>query len=482
MNKPLLHCLAAAAAAGLGWLAGTSAASAEAKPGAQARESKPAASAGRSAVPLAWAQQIAAVRRVPGARAETAWIKWCFAIPDSDVPAAIAKLNPWSDFHALRCLYARWARLDPEAAWASFRKSAIPEDVQHFYLHEDENSPAHGLESSRLHSSARSLIASRMLVSMESRDPAAAKALAAKLRAPRSEDARDVPVRGFLSIEVDRLLSRATRDGDPALPPAVAAAAAARVQDEEAKQPALEGAARRWLQSDPSAACAWLQQLPSEERSAFRLESLEWALHYATPADRTKTLFALLDARNVSSERIERAGREGRTSIGGDSDAVANAIKAAAGWAAQDPAAAREWLTALPDGNMKAVLAGTVAGSLVRTDVNTAITLLNNTGGDQAVAVGALMRGWLETDARAALEWAGKIDDIPLRDTSRTTAALQLVGTDPALAIETARTVTDPAQRQSVFKQVQQSLSWNPAALSALREKFPGEGWPESSR
>lgn len=480
MNQPLLHLLTACAAAGLGWLAGSSSSDAPAPAPTPRISSDKAGPILRPAARSSWEAQIASVRHVPGAQAESAWIKWCFAIPDADVPAAIAKLNPYSDFHALRCLYARWARLDPAAAWASFRKSAIPDKVSHFYLHEDDERRERGLVQSSFGTSPRALIASRILASIASQDPAAARALATKLRTPGSEDAKDVPVSSYLHIEVDRLLATQDPAASDAAPPSHAAADAAALTDVSMRGEALEKAALNWLQSDPAAACAWLQQLSLRDLGAFELVNLEWGLNHATPADRTRTLFALLEARGVTAEEIQRAGSDGRTGFPmGNNDSVANAGKAVLAWAKQDAAAARNWLTALPGGNLQAMLAGTIAGELVRTDVNAGIALLNQTGGDQDLAVCALMRSWMEADARAALAWAAKIDDAALRDTSRSTAAQQIAATDPALALETARTLTDPALRSAIFKQVRQSLSWNPAALRELAAKFPGTEWSE---
>ena len=464
----------AAAAAGLGWLAGASPERGVRGPsrGQAARRMAPL----RIDAQTLWEKQIAGVRRVPGARAETAWIKWCFAIPDADVPAAIAKLNPCSDFHALRCLYARWARLDPDAAWASFRQSSIPHSVHHF--HYDESQTFSFLRNAAVNASPRSLIASRMLASMESSDPAAAKAFAARLLVSGSDEARGVPMSGLLADEVNRLVGNPAASDDPGTSPAQSAAAAAARPDGPARSEALELAAQRWLQQDPSAACAWLQQLPPRDRKSLGSGNVEQMLSQVSPADRTRTLQAFHDGREDGAVAATVDGKVDLHNIlRGEPGLVAAASRAAVDWTRENPGAAMEWLATLRDGSLKASLTGAVAGAVARTDVNTAIGLLNDTGGDQSLAVGAFMRSWLESDARAALEWAESIDDASLRDIARSTAGVQLADADPVLALEIARTVTDSEQRQCIVRSAQFSLVWNPAALRDLKQRFPGYPW-----
>ena len=117
---------------------------------------------------------------------------------------------------------------------------------------------------------------------------------------------------------------------------------------------------------------------------------------------------------------------------------------------------------------------GELAGVL---DAN---ALLNETGGDQSLAIHGLMRGWVEADAQVALGWAEKIDDVLLRDTSREMAAIALAGTEPALALEAVRAIADDKARRQIYQTVKKNFSWNPATLADLRSRFPGEDWNET--
>jgi len=152
-------------------------------------------------------------------------------------------------------------------------------------------------------------------------------------------------------------------------------------------------------------------------------------------------------------------------------------------WMTQDASAAKQWLGAQPESELKSLLTGEAAAALARTDVNAAVALLNATpGGDSEFALRSFTNGWMESDARACLAWAGKIPDAATRDLCLTNAALTLSASDPALALTTARTLTDGAARDKVFATVKRSLSWNPAALDDIRARFPGDEWNAAAR
>jgi hypothetical protein len=161
------------------------------------------------------------------------------------------------------------------------------------------------------------------------------------------------------------------------------------------------------------------------------------------------------------------------------SGSLKSASAAVREWTLADPAAAQKWLSSLPENDLKPALTGAAASALAATDTKAALALINEAGGEQQFAVKGLMAGWVETDARAALDWAGKIEDAFLRDACREIAAASLAASDPALAIETARSITDPAIRGKIHAAVRQNLSWNPAALSDIQARFPGDGWTE---
>lgn len=469
--------VAAAAAAG-GWYFGSVPVQAEHSSGTRRIPLQAAARKMSGRTAAAWQMQLPAVRAVPGATSEIAWIKWAFAIPDADIPAAIARLNTKSDLHALRCLYSRWVKLDPQKAWASFRKSGIPVRVTHFYLSEREDG---GFPYSSMQTDPRSLIAARMLASWKSVDPAAAKAFAAKLAVSGSQEAKEMPV---TSYEMKSIMGDSTEAAGAKQTPAALADAAAQtltLTQPEARRTKLTSAVREWLEKDTAAACHWIQQLPPEDRKLLGFDYLRWSMRDAPAATRAETLTVMLQDRTLSAEDFARVvGARVYYEFSGDRQGVYNAAEAVREWAAQDPAAARKFVESMPDNDLKAVLAGEAAGTLVRTDVNAAVALLNQTGGDQVLALKGLMRGWMQSDVHAGLAWAGKIEDTAVRDACRETAATAIAASDPALALETARTITDAAIRQRIHAAVRNSLSWNPAALEQMQSRFPGDDWKEA--
>lgn len=479
MNKPALHLLIAAAAAAAGWFTGAPAEASTWRSSIR-RNAASARAAGWGEARPAWVKQLAAVRAVPGAGAEAAWVKWAFAIPDAEIPAAIVMLNPRSDFHALRYLYARWVKLDPAAAWASFRKAGIPANNVHFYLPDGTRRSGSGLSQSSMSDNPQSLIATRMLVSWDSVDAAAAKAYAARLKDRGSPEARDVPPDSWLKWELEKMFG-GKPDAESTASIAEAATKALALPDPASRGKAIETAARTWLEKDSAAACAWLRSLPDEDRKTLRFEQFSGgAMRGAPAADRALTLAPMLQARGVSSENIEQVVAQPDAlyhDFSGDPQGIHHTNQAVKDWMREDPAAARAWLAAQPEGDLTALLTGTAAGQLVRTDAAGALAMLNPTGGDQALAVRTFLNGWLETDARAAVAWAGKIEDATLRDASLATAARSISKDDPSLALETARDISDAGLRAGIYKAVASQLSWNPAALQSLKDRYPGADW-----
>jgi hypothetical protein len=231
----------------------------------------------------------------------------------------------------------------------------------------------------------------------------------------------------------------------------------------------------KWLESDPAAACAWIRQLSAGDRNQV---ATVWEIHGASPQDQATTLTMFLNEQPLTKKQLERSFSDSSEMLW-SSGTLKTASAAVRDWMLTDPAAARKWLASLPENDLKPALTGAAAGALAATDAKAALALVNQAGSEQQFAVKGLMAGWVETDARAALDWAGKIEDAFLRDACREIAAASLAASDPALAIETARSITDPAIRGKIHAAVRQNLSWNPAALSDIQARFPGDGWAE---
>ncbi len=413
-----------------------------------------------------WQTELSTVRTVAATAAKTAWIKWTFSVPDADLPTAIAGLNPHSDFLALGCLYERWVKLDPSAAWASFRARDISKGILCFCGSEGGHRPRNmPLSGSALDPHLQ--IAVGMVTAWMTVDSAAARAFAAKLAVREGAGAGEFAVQSYA---FERFADPSATESPP---PGEAAAAAQQLPAGPQRPSALTSAAVKWLESDPAAACAWIRQLSAEDRNQV---ATVWGVHDASPQDQATTLAMYLNEQSLTKKQIGESFSSVSDTLfyPGTVKTVSAAVR---DWTLADPAAAQKWLSSLPENDIKPVLAGAAASALVITDSTAALALLDQASGEQQFAVKGLMAGWVETDARAALAWAGKIDDPFLRDACREIAATSLAASDPAFAIETAQAITDPAVRRKIHACVRQNLSWNAAALTDLQTRFPGDDW-----
>ncbi|HEX2747275.1 MAG TPA: hypothetical protein VHM91_04680 [Verrucomicrobiales bacterium] len=463
MRIPWMHLAIAVVTAAIGWRASLPSPSPM-----KSGRIRPAAYSVAGTSADSWQTELSTVRTVAATSSKTAWIKWAFTVPDADIPAAIARLNPHSDFHALGCLYARWVKLDPSAAWTYFRTQDISKEALIFCGSEGGGRPAN-MPLSGHALAPRLQIAEGMVAAWMTVDPTAAQAFAAKLAARESAEAKELAV---TSCAFERFAN--TQTPDP-LAPGEAAAAALQLPASQNRASLLTNAAVKWLESDPAAACAWIRQLPAGDRNQV---ATVWEIHGASPQDQATTLTMFLNEQPLTKKQIERSFSDSSEMLW-SSGTLKTASAAVRDWMLTDPAAARKWLASLPENDLKPALTGAAAGALAATDAKAALALVNQAGSERQFAVKGLMAGWVETDARAALDWAGKIEDAFLRDACREIAAASLAASDPALAIETARSITDPAIRGKIHAAVRQNLSWNPAALSDIQARFPGDGWAE---
>jgi hypothetical protein len=422
-----------------------------------------------------WRSQLPTLRTNTGAASESAWIKWAFALPDDALPAAIAELNPLTDFHPLRYLYARWVKLDPEAAWASFRRSTIPISSNHYYIASLRRDS--GLVYGSLATNPRSTIAAVMLHAWKSVAGKEAVAFASTLTVAGTPEAKAIPVNSY---ELKRILGEV----NPASPPppkdaatwAAEAEAALAVPDREIRTKTLNTALRQWMETDPAAASQWLRDLPHDQRAKLDLQGLAAAAKQGPASTLAPTAVLLLGQNWILEPTIDHWKNQMTTGLQGDPipsmAPFVLATRSVAAWTAEAPEAALGFVSSLTDEPLKAVLTGEAAGVLLRNDPGAAIALVNGLENHQEVALQGLMRAWVEIDARASLDWAAQIEDIALRDACREQVSRMLVNQDLDLALEAARGISDPIVRQDLHQMMLNKLAWNPAALTRWREQF----------
>jgi len=450
------------AAAAAGWFMGTQ----SAPDNSPAREGRTLTTRDKvprgSGVVSAWARRLDSVRKTPATRADEAWAKWAFSVPDAEVPDAIARLDPYADFTALRCLYARWAGFDARAARASFKESKIPRRVRNFSRGMSDV-PSPGLINGTMGSYPRGSVATAMLHSMAAQDAEGVKALAQRIAVTGSPESKEFPDVWHLQP----FLGEETKDAETVAEAAAnAAKAAALREDAPGRHEELRTAVKDWVQKDGAAAGAWLRQLPVNELAKFSPEDILRAFRQGPATDAAMTAAALLEARRAEGRENGRSGEDLRLTVELFRD-----------WAGGDMAAAKQYLEKVGDSDLKATLTGAVAGELVRTDINAALKMLEEVEGDTVKAIVPMMHTWMKNDARAALAWAARIEDAELREKVTGDAASSLAIVDADAALQLAGGITDATVRRQIYKEVRSLMWWNPAGLRALQEQYPGSEW-----
>ncbi|BCU78346.1 hypothetical protein llg_30610 [Luteolibacter sp. LG18] len=188
----------------------------------------------------------------------------------------------------------------------------------------------------------------------------------------------------------------------------------------------LTSLAQGWGASDPTAALAWVQSLPAEERSKTMLSVLPAMARSDSPAA-AEALMPLLS-------NPAQKDTDGRLS--------STASQIASQWFEQDPDAAAQWATALPEGSTR-----------------------DNT-------VQSLVYSWCNSDPDGASKWINSMPDGKTRDN----AVGAMVGTklqrDPATAYQWAESIADDRQREaSISNVIQNWNSTDPSAARAAAEK-----------
>lgn len=414
------------------------------------------------------------VRSAPASRSEEAWVKWAFAVPDRDLADAVASLNPLTDFHALRVLFSRWVRLDPQAAWKAFEAIPIPDQSTRWY--EGGGETGLSLTSSTLQNGPRGLILGRMLHSWHSSDPAAAVAYTEKLKAERK------PATGsdwsMANYEIDRFLKESSSFSPGRPDPQSsgewrdAMSAAAEEMRRDRRSSSSYDTMRKWASADPESAARWLLAQQTGESVPPETTNCLQYLSKADPSLRMQLFSAAVRDAGALQKALDilprtQPGQEGMNpEFYNELKQLHFGMDALKDWMSADPDKAKTWLASQPEGPLKSVLYSQAAAALSQSSPKEAIALLNNVAdADLPAAVTALTNGWAAWDAKACAEWVDQIEDIPVRDASRTAIARQVMGADPAMALRLTLGIADETARTALQKEITSALGWNPGGL-----------------
>lgn len=191
--------------------------------------------------------------------------------------------------------------------------------------------------------------------------------------------------------EMERIRIRSQHD------PGGTADWAATLPDGTNRHFALETASLAWSATDPAAAAAWAGALPDETERRLVLTNI------ASEAVRTDPLLALELACDLPDEALSEI-----------------VPRAAAEWAAREPAAAADWAGRISDLPLRAkVLAGIITAWSEQDPAAAAMAADQLPAGRlHADTLVSIVQRWDQQSPSDAAEWVGRFPDGPLRDTA----------------------------------------------------------------
>lgn len=186
-----------------------------------------------------------------------------------------------------------------------------------------------------------------------------------------------------------------------------------------------------WAQRDPSAALAWMGQLPTEYRDgALKGIMATWGKN---------------DPRGVAMYAASAT----------DSGAVNRYLEPAlTTWAQADPAAVRDWVQTLPAGDVRKSSASRLAREWSNQDPQAALNFLVSEKNDLSTY---LLSKWMDTDPDKAVGWSQGLPPSPERDHALSTIVSSLGRSDPSRA-------------QTLYTQI--SAGGQPAAAQYLMDAW----------
>ena len=217
---------------------------------------------------------------------------------------------------------------------------------------------------------------------------------------------------------------------------------------------AFTRSARGWVLNavawkEPGTALEWIERIPdTPENKAIIEQGTRSLFNGGSQMDRFEDLFAKASPR-MRVSLIEAGFSYGREALSADpalwlsrldalpGDRRTNAIGGlASGWAANDPAKAIEWATALPDQNERGSALSAATAGWAQADPIEAAQWLNTlpAGTDRDIGAQGLVGALMNSEPESAWTWARSIADPARRLSALQLAYLGLRQKDPAIA------------------------------------------------
>lgn len=185
---------------------------------------------------------------------------------------------------------------------------------------------------------------------------------------------------------------------------------------------------RRWAESDPVAAAAWVSQLPENpaRRAAFEQVAIAWAntdlaaaagwvqsLPEGESHQATTIALAYEAARNDPVAALDLTTQLSPTPTRDDF-----LVHAVSQWAAAEAATAATWAMQVADANLRERLVAAVAVAAAEQDGAAAAALAANglgAGVEQDRATVSIVQRWVQSSPPAAAAWVAEFPDLPAR-------------------------------------------------------------------
>lgn len=190
-----------------------------------------------------------------------------------------------------------------------------------------------------------------------------------------------------------------------------------------------------WASANPQAAVTWFNSLDPAQQNR---NDLKWAAVYglANADPQMATSFAM--------QRQEAGDKDAARMMNLIAKAVLNTV---------NPAAAAQWSTSLPEGNLQDAAVSRVARDYAYQDPSKAVSWLESLpgSGGQTKGLRVAFSTWASQDAEAAGKRINQMRDSPARDSAITGYSRRIAYADPRSAVEWADAISDPKVRNDTL-------------------------------
>ena len=200
----------------------------------------------------------------------------------------------------------------------------------------------------------------------------------------------------------------------------------------------LEGLFQRWNQTDPAAALAWADNLPDDLLNSKATAGLELLVGKVSPKSglmlNLRMLSGQIDSeafRDLFQKTIDSGFEKIRGGSGHANFAAEGLLENFTAWAAQDPTAAKEWITAREGTPASMAMEAQIPAALIGKSTGEATAALNALSPElQAGSAKGLARAMLGRGSGGVVELAAGIDNPQARDSYLETAFSQMAKYD----------------------------------------------------